>query len=259
MTSDGTNITGEYSADGTTLDKVGQAAALPANAKIGLFALSNAAATNGHRQVRLRDGHGPNAPVAPARVTTSTARRSTRQVERDRPRGRDQVQRRQRRPERHHRGGRPLHQQRLHRDAELLAADRGSRQVPTTCWRPSSTDQPGGRLRPGRHHRLHRRRQLREARRHLGRQQRRGSTASSCVPRPPRRSGTRSQSSQRPDRDDDDLAASDQGRDLLHGRVLVRRDDLDLDERRGDARADRTEVRPLHARRAGGRRRQRVL
>src|SRR4051794_33268214 len=46
VTSDGTNITGEYSTDGTTWTKVGQTAALPANAKIGLFALSNAAATN---------------------------------------------------------------------------------------------------------------------------------------------------------------------------------------------------------------------
>src|ERR1044072_355063 len=44
--SDGTNITGEYSTDGTTWVAVGRSAALPANAKIGIFALSNAAATN---------------------------------------------------------------------------------------------------------------------------------------------------------------------------------------------------------------------
>jgi cytochrome c len=44
--SDGTNITGEYSIDGTTWTAVGRSAALPANAKIGIFALSNAAATN---------------------------------------------------------------------------------------------------------------------------------------------------------------------------------------------------------------------
>ena len=43
--SDGTNITGEYSTDGTTWTPVGRRAALPANAKVGVFALSNAAAT----------------------------------------------------------------------------------------------------------------------------------------------------------------------------------------------------------------------
>src|SRR3954453_22244705 len=43
--SDGTNITGEYSPDGTTWTAVGRSAALPANAKIGLFSPSNAAAT----------------------------------------------------------------------------------------------------------------------------------------------------------------------------------------------------------------------
>src|SRR4051812_12941927 len=42
--SDGTNVTGEYSTNGTTWTAVGQPAALPANAKIGVFALSNAAA-----------------------------------------------------------------------------------------------------------------------------------------------------------------------------------------------------------------------
>jgi len=44
--SDGTNITGEYSADGNTWTAVGRSAAVPANAKIGVFAVSNAAATN---------------------------------------------------------------------------------------------------------------------------------------------------------------------------------------------------------------------
>ena len=43
--SDGTNITGEYSVDGTTWTPVGRSAVLPANAKVGVFALSNAATT----------------------------------------------------------------------------------------------------------------------------------------------------------------------------------------------------------------------
>ena len=62
--SDGTNITGEYSTDGTTWTQVGQSAALPANAKIGVFALSNAAATIVDGQVRLRDGRRRPTPAA---------------------------------------------------------------------------------------------------------------------------------------------------------------------------------------------------
>src|SRR4051794_26435056 len=45
IVSDGTNITGFYSTDGTTWTAVGQSAALPANPKVGFFALSNGAAT----------------------------------------------------------------------------------------------------------------------------------------------------------------------------------------------------------------------
>ena len=41
MTSDGTNVTGTYSTDGTTWTPVGRPAPLPANAKIGMFAFSN--------------------------------------------------------------------------------------------------------------------------------------------------------------------------------------------------------------------------
>ncbi len=61
VTSDGTNITGEYSADGTTWTKVGQTAALPANAKIGLFSLSNAAATTVPAKFDYVTVTGPNA------------------------------------------------------------------------------------------------------------------------------------------------------------------------------------------------------
>ena len=45
MTSDGTNVTGAYSTDGTSWTPVGRPAPLPANARIGVFAFSNAAAT----------------------------------------------------------------------------------------------------------------------------------------------------------------------------------------------------------------------
>ena len=41
LTSDGTNVVGHYSTDGTTWTPVGRPAALPANAKLGLFAFSN--------------------------------------------------------------------------------------------------------------------------------------------------------------------------------------------------------------------------
>src|SRR3954452_940511 len=44
--SDGTQITGYTSTDGTAWSQVGQAANLPANAKVGVFALDNAAATH---------------------------------------------------------------------------------------------------------------------------------------------------------------------------------------------------------------------
>jgi cytochrome c len=45
ITSDGTNITGSYSTDGSAWTPVGRPAPMPANARIGMFAFSNAAAT----------------------------------------------------------------------------------------------------------------------------------------------------------------------------------------------------------------------
>ena len=45
MTSDGTNVTGAYSTDGTTWTPVGRPAPVPADAKIGMFAFNNAAST----------------------------------------------------------------------------------------------------------------------------------------------------------------------------------------------------------------------
>jgi len=46
MTSDGTNVTGEYSTNGTSWTPVGRPAPLPANAQIGMFAFSNDATGN---------------------------------------------------------------------------------------------------------------------------------------------------------------------------------------------------------------------
>ena len=59
------HITGEYSTDGTTWTAVGQSAAQPANAKIGVFALSNAAATTPRRRSTASpiEGPGVRAPV----------------------------------------------------------------------------------------------------------------------------------------------------------------------------------------------------
>jgi len=60
--SDGTNITGEYSTDGETWTAVGRSAAQPANAKVGIFALSNAAATVANAQFDWVTLEGPNVP-----------------------------------------------------------------------------------------------------------------------------------------------------------------------------------------------------
>ena len=46
LVSDGTNVTGAYSTDGATWTTVGRPAPLPANAKLGLFAFSNAGLGN---------------------------------------------------------------------------------------------------------------------------------------------------------------------------------------------------------------------
>ena len=46
ITSDGTNVTGAYSTDGSSWTPVGRPAPLPANAKVGMFAFNNAAATS---------------------------------------------------------------------------------------------------------------------------------------------------------------------------------------------------------------------
>ncbi len=87
--SDGTNITGEYSTDGTTWTAVGRSAALPANAKIGVFALSNAAATNADAKFDYVTLEGPTCPrrsIPGDDVQRHHAGQDP--LERDRPRGR---------------------------------------------------------------------------------------------------------------------------------------------------------------------------
>ena len=88
LTSDGTNVVGHYSTDGTTWTPVGRPAAIPANAKIGLFAFSNDGVGNpvaAFDRFTLTGDEGAAAAAAarrPARATTtsSTTRRWTRRV-----------------------------------------------------------------------------------------------------------------------------------------------------------------------------------
>ncbi len=79
--SDGTQIKGYSSTDGTTWSQVGQAANLPANAKVGVFALDNAAATHVTAKFdyfQLDGGSGGGGGNTPAPATSSTAPASTR-------------------------------------------------------------------------------------------------------------------------------------------------------------------------------------
>ena len=67
MVSDGTNVTGAYSTDGTTWTPVGRPAAIPAGAKVGVFAFSNAAATTPVADFDWFRLEGPAAPSGPSR------------------------------------------------------------------------------------------------------------------------------------------------------------------------------------------------
>ncbi len=70
----GTNLIGQYSPDGTTWTNAGQAStALPANAKIGFFALSNAATTTVNAVFDWWQVEGPNAPAIPGCVSAPNA------------------------------------------------------------------------------------------------------------------------------------------------------------------------------------------
>jgi PKD repeat protein len=63
---DGTNLTASYSADGTAFTAAGRAStAMPANAQIGFFALSNAAATTVDAAFDWWQVEGTNAPAIP--------------------------------------------------------------------------------------------------------------------------------------------------------------------------------------------------
>jgi cytochrome c len=70
----GTNLIGQYSADGTTWTQAGQAStALPTNAKIGFFALSNAATTTVDAVFDWWQVEGPNAPAIPGCTSAPNA------------------------------------------------------------------------------------------------------------------------------------------------------------------------------------------
>ena len=71
VTSDGTNLTGAYSTDGATWTPVGRPAPLPANARVGMFAFNNQAATSPEAafdSFRLTSGSGGGGgPAGPSR------------------------------------------------------------------------------------------------------------------------------------------------------------------------------------------------
>ncbi|HWK26457.1 MAG TPA: ThuA domain-containing protein [Solirubrobacter sp.] len=66
IASDGTTITGAYSTDGSTWTPVGRPAPLPAGARIGMFAFSNAAATAPVADFDWFRLEGPAAPSGPS-------------------------------------------------------------------------------------------------------------------------------------------------------------------------------------------------
>ena len=84
LTSDGTNVIGHYSTNGTDWTLVGRPAPLPANAKIGLFAFSNDGTGNPVAAFDSFTLTTPSAAAAAGRraaratTTSSTTRRSTR-------------------------------------------------------------------------------------------------------------------------------------------------------------------------------------
>ena len=72
MVSDGTNVTGAYSTDGTTWTPVGRAALIPAGAKLGMFAFNNSAATSPIAdfdwfRIESAGGGGGGTPSGPSR------------------------------------------------------------------------------------------------------------------------------------------------------------------------------------------------
>jgi PKD repeat protein len=69
---DGTTLIGQYSPDGTTWTNAGQSStAMPANSKIGFFALSNAATTTVNAVFDWWQVEGTNAPAIPGCVTAA--------------------------------------------------------------------------------------------------------------------------------------------------------------------------------------------
>ena len=256
--SDGTNITGEYSTDGTTWTTVGQSAALPANAKIGLFALSNAAATNATAKFDYVTVEGPGAGAAPARVTTfngTSLDKTT--LERDRPRGRDASTTSRN-------GG--LTATTVEGDIYTNSDASGTRNLFLQTADHAGADyvletKVTGTLAGGYSQGgiivYTRRRQLRQARRDLRRQPDADQPHRAALGG--RRGGPEPAAADHgvPTGDDDDLAAPDQGREHLLGRVLLRRDDLDLGRRvRHEHAQTAPQLRPATRSAAGGRRGQ---
>ena len=138
--SDGTQITGCYSTDGTTWTQVGQAANLPANAKVGVFALDNAAATHVTAKFdyfQLDGGSGGGRHAGPGDEFDGTSLNKTvwNSIVRE---DATQVQRRERRADDHH--GRPATS-----TPTAIRPARGTSscspritRAATTCSRPSS-------------------------------------------------------------------------------------------------------------------------
>ena len=215
------------------VDRGRPSAALPANAKIGVFALSNAAATNVDGEVRLRHDRRPGRrlpfsnPGDAFTGTGSTRPRWNAIVREDAT----QLQGRQRRPDGHHRARRHLHEQRRRPSRGTSSCRRPTTPAPTTCSRPRSPARSRAAT-PRAASSSTATTTTTSSSTRSPTSTRRGSTASSCAPRPPAAvlnpqpqitgvpAGTTNIW----------LRLTKAGNDLL-GRVLVRRDDLDLGRR----------------------------
>ena len=185
MVSDGTNVTGAYSTDGTTWTPVGRPAAIPAGAKIGVFAFSNAAATTPVADFDWFRLEGPAAPSGPSRDDdfsgTTLDKSRWNAILRENP-------------AKYEVGG-----GNLTITTELGDIYTGDTNPPPPNFILQSADHAGADwvietkltgtitdgYAPGRPDRPRQRRQLRQARRDLRLRARRGSTASSCARRSP--------------------------------------------------------------------------
>ena len=258
ITSDGTNVTGAYSLDGSAWTPVGRPAPLPANAQIGLFSFANAGTGNPvaafDEFVLDLPGGGPSGPSFDDDFDGSTLDKDRwNAIVRDTP-AEYTVQ-----------GGNlnittspgdiytgdtnPPPNNFILQDA----AHAGSDWVIET--RISAATINGGYAQGGLIAYVERQ-QLRQARRDLRRRTTRGSTGSSCARRSP---GAVQNPQENVTVTADaggraDLPAAEQGRDRLLGRVLLRRHDVDRLPGRCRAEPDgRPGLRALRLRSAGSR------